>query len=467
MDELMLARWQFAITTVYHYIFVPLTIGLAILVAGMQTAWYRTKKPVYLKMTKFWGKLFLINFAIGVVTGIVQEFQFGMNWSEYSRFVGDVFGAPLAIEGLVAFYLESTLLGIWIFGWDRVSPKLHLAAIWLAAIGSILSAVFILVANAWMQNPVGFAINAERNRAELNDFFAVLFNKVALVVVPHTLAAAFMTGALFLVGVSAWHLMRKNETEVFQKSMRIGLIVGFVTSAIVAGTGHWQGQVIANVQPMKNAAAEALWNTKSGAPFSIVTWIDTKNQENKFDIAVPNLLSFLATNDFNGEVKGINDMNQELQAKYGPGDYRPNIPITYWAFRIMVYSAMIITLLCAVGLYFSYRKNIENYRWFLIASFAAMFVPFIANSAAWVATEVGRQPWVVYGVMTTRSAVSPGVPAGSVLTTLIGFTLVYGILAYIELRLIAKFVKAGPPKLLDADEKTEKTNTTPASALVY
>lgn len=463
MDELMLARWQFGVTTVYHFIFVPLTIGLSLLVAGMQTAWYVTKKPVYLRMTKFWGKLFLINFAIGVVTGIVQEFQFGMNWSEYSRYVGDIFGAPLAMEGLLAFYLESTFLGLWIFGWDRLSPKLHLASIWLVAIGTNLSALFILAANSWMQNPVGFTVNLEKNRAELTSIMDVLLNKVALVTLPHTLVASYMTAALFVLGISAWHLRRNNEVEVFGKSARLGLILGFVSAVMTMGIGHVQTQIMTEVQPMKMAAAEALWDTKNGAEFSLFAVVDVANDRNHFNIAVPNLLSILATNHPDGRVEGINDINAAYQAQYGPGDYRPIIPIAYWTFRLMVGVALAVALACLVGLYLLYRHRLEDSHRFLWLCIPLLALPFLGNSLGWIFTEMGRQPWLVFGLLKTEAGVSPGVPFGSVLTTFVGFTVLYGVLAVIEFGLILKYAKAGPPVL--EETKSEQSSSTPS--LVY
>lgn len=464
MRALDLARWQFAIVTVYHFIFVPLTIGLSVLVAGMQTAWFRTKNPVYLRMTKFWGKLMLINFAIGVATGIVQEFQFGMNWSAYSRFVGDIFGAPLAMEGLIAFFMESTFLGIWIFGWDRLSPRLHLASIWLAAIGTNVSAFFILAANSWMQNPVGFRFNTERGRAELTDIFAVLTNKVALVTIPHTIAGAFLSAALFVVGVSAWHLLRCNETELFEKSARMGLIVGVVAAVATAGVGHVQAQVMTSVQPMKMAAAEALWDTTKGADFSLFAYGDVSKGQNKIDVGVPGGLSALAHNDANSTVEGINDVNASEQARYGPGDYRPVIPLAYWSFRLMVGLGVVLTAFCMVGLWFTRRGGLLQHRRFLLWSVPVMCLPFAANSIGWIFTETARQPWVVYGILRTRDAVSPTVPAGSVLTTLVGFTALYAVLAVIEFRLMYRYAAAGPPQL-ETEASADDVQRPPA--LVY
>jgi cytochrome bd ubiquinol oxidase subunit I len=447
VSALDLARWQFGITTVYHFIFVPLTIGLAALVACMQTAWYFKKDEKYLRMTKFWGKLFLINFAIGVVTGIVQEFQFGMNWSDYSRVVGDIFGAPLAMEGLLAFFVESTFLGLWIFGWDHLKPKLHLMCIWMVAIGTNFSAAFILAANSWMQHPVGYRYDPTQHRAELTDIWAVLTNKVALVTIPHTIAAAFLTAALFLVGVSAWHLRRNNEVAVFASSAKLGLIVGFAAAALTAAVGHVQGEVMTQVQPMKMAAAEALWDTTKGADFSLFAIGDVSEGRNKVNLAIPNGLSILADNNPNSTVEGINDVNAAEVQKYGPGDYKPVIPVTYWTFRWMVGIGLVTAAFCAFGLFLLYRKQLVTSRRFLWLAIPVMLLPFLGNSFGWIFTEMGRQPWVVYGLLRTRDAVSPSVGASSVLITLVGFTLLYGVLAFVEFRLLAKYAKAGPPEL--------------------
>jgi cytochrome bd ubiquinol oxidase subunit I len=324
MDVTDIARWQFGITTVYHFLFVPITIGLSAIVASFQTAWVRSGKEEYLRLTKFFGKLFLINFAIGVVTGIVQEFQFGMNWSDYSRFVGDIFGAPLAIEGLLAFFIESTFLGLWIFGWGKLPPKLHAATIWLVHIGTLFSAYFILAANSWMQNPVGYKYNAETGRAELTDFWAVMVNKVQLVTFPHVVLSAYMTGGAFVLGVAAYlHLKQRRaqadgaptDSPLYLKAVRLGAAVALVAGAGVAITGDIQGKIMTDVQPMKMAAAEGLYDTETSAPFSLLTVGTPDGKEEKFAIKVPNLLSFLAEGDFDAEVEGINQLREEYKAE--------------------------------------------------------------------------------------------------------------------------------------------------------
>jgi len=443
MNPLDIARWQFGITTVYHFLFVPLTIGLSALVAGLQTAWVRTGKTHYLRATKFWGKLFLINFAMGIVTGIVQEFQFGMNWSAYSRFVGDVFGAPLAIEGLLAFFLESTFLGLWIFGWDRLPKRVHLACIWLVAFGTLLSAYFILAANSWMQHPVGYHING--GRAELTDFWAVLTNSTMLVAFPHTITAAFVTAGLFVVGVSAWHLARRRHVEVFRPSLKMALAVTFVAALGVAVTGDLQGKVMTAQQPMKMAAAEALYRTEQPASFSIFTVGTLDGGRELYSVKVPRLLSFLATGNFDGKVQGVNDVQAAERAKYGPGDYRPVIPLAYWNFRIMVGVGFATALVALLGLWLLRRGRLPANRWVWRIGVVSLALPFVGNSAGWIFTEMGRQPWSVYGVLKTASSVSPGVGATSMLISLIALTTLYGVLLVIEAGLLVRYVKAGPP----------------------
>nr|WP_223185563.1 cytochrome ubiquinol oxidase subunit I [Streptomyces sp. CBMA152] len=471
-----LARWQFGITTVYHFLFVPLTISLAALTAGLQTAWVRTENEKYLRATKFWGKLFLINIAMGVVTGIVQEFQFGMNWSDYSRFVGDVFGAPLAFEALIAFFFESTFIGLWIFGWDKLPKKIHLACIWMVSIGTVLSAYFILAANSWMQHPVGYKLNKATGRAELTDFWHVLTQDTTLVVVFHTLTAAFLTGGAFMVGISAIHLRRKKHIPVMRTSLRLGLVTLVIGGMLTAVSGDQLGKVMFKQQPMKMAAAEALWDGDKSAPFSIFAYGDVAKGHNSVEISVPGLLSFLADNNFSSYVPGINDVNKQEQQKYGPGDYRPNIPVTFWGFRWMIGFGMASFAIGVVGLWLTRKKFMlapglrtgddevphlvlfrnkvlgsRLTRWYWFAAVWTLGFPLIANSWGWIFTEMGRQPWVVYGVLRTKDAVSPGVSQGEVLTSMIVFTLLYAVLAVIEVRLLAKYVKAGPPELTESD----------------
>ncbi|MFD7164991.1 cytochrome ubiquinol oxidase subunit I [Streptomyces violascens] len=471
-----LARWQFGITTVYHFLFVPLTISLAALVAGLETAWVRTGKEKYLKATKFWGKLFLINIAMGVVTGIVQEFQFGMNWSDYSRFVGDVFGAPLAFEALIAFFFESTFIGLWIFGWDKLPKKIHCACIWMVSIGTMLSAYFILAANSWMQHPVGYKLNKATGRAELTDFWHVLTQDTTLVVVFHTLTAAFLTGGAFMVGVAAIHLRRKKHIPVMRTSLRLGLVTLVIGGLLTAVSGDSLGKVMFKQQPMKMAAAEALWDGQNSAPFSIFAVGDVAKGHNDVEISVPGILSFLADNNFSSYVPGINDVNKSEQEKFGPGDYRPNIPVTFWGFRWMIGFGMTSFAIGVAGLWLTRKKfmlapamrtgedEVPNLvlfkstalgtrltKWYWFAAVWTLGFPLLANSWGWIFTEMGRQPWVVYGVLRTKDAVSPSVSQGEVLTSMIVFTLLYAVLAVVEVKLLVKYVKAGPPELTEAD----------------
>ena len=453
MDTLDLARWQFGITTVYHFLFVPITIGLSFLVAGLQTAWVRTGKPSYLRLTKFYGELFLINFALGVVTGIVQEFQFGMNWSDYSRFVGDVFGPPLAIEGLLAFFLESTFLGLWIFGWDRLPKALHLATIWIAAIGTALSAYFILAANAWMQNPVGYTLNPTTHRAELTDFVAVLTNVLTTITFVHTIVAAFLTAGAFMAGVALWRLVRGSgeDTEAFRIAGRIGAVTVLVAALLVVVSGDQQAKVMTSVQPMKMAAAEALYQAEQPASFSVFTIGSLDGSRELFSVRVPNLLSFLATGTLDGRVYGINDLQDTYQLQYGPGDYRPIIPLTYWTFRLMIGTGALAALAALWILWALRRRSIRTSRWVVGTALLLPLLPLTSNSLGWVFTEMGRQPWIVFGLMPTAAGVSPGTSAVEVLITLVSFTLLYGGLAIVEVGLLARRIRAGLPAIEPLD----------------
>jgi cytochrome d ubiquinol oxidase subunit I len=455
MNEIVvtLSRWQFALTTVYHFFFVPLTIGLSLMVAIMQTIYYKTGDVIYKQMTKYWGKLFLINFAMGVVTGIVMEFQFGMNWSEYSRFVGDIFGAPLAIEALVAFFLESTFIGIWIFGWDKLSKKVHLLSIWLVAIGSTLSAFWILVANSFMQAPMGFVV--DNGRLIMNDFGALVANPNVWVQFPHTVLGGYTTGALFIIGISAYFLYRKKHVDFFQRSFQIAALFGVISVLLVILVGHTQGQHMVQTQPMKMAAAEALWETENPASFSILSFVDQKNQKDIFSIRIPAVLSLLSYNRFQGEVKGIKELQSEYEQKFGPGNYIPPITLNYWAFRAMVGSGFLMFFLTALGLYWIMTRKILKAK--LLRFFPlAIGLPYLANSSGWILTEVGRQPWVVFGYLKTSDAISPNLTVGMLWLSVIGFTLVYGALMVVDVYLLAKFAQ----KINDDEPKrTEEEKT--------
>ena len=449
MNSLDLARWQFAITTVYHFLFVPITIGLGFLVAGLQTAWYRTGKLEYLRATKFFGKLFLINFAIGVVTGIVQEFQFGMNWSSYSRFVGDIFGAPLAIEGLLAFFLESTFLGLWIFGWDRLPKKLHLASIWLAATGTVLSAYFILAANAWMQHPVGYVINTEKGRAELVDIMAVLTQKTAITEFLHTIPSAAFAGGAFMAGISAYLILKKKDELLARSTFKLGAITMLVSFVLVFITGDITSRVMTEQQPMKMAAAEALYSTQSNAPFSLLTIGTLDGSKSVFQIGVPSMLSFMSTGNFSGVVEGVNDLEAKYDAEFGAGDYTPNVPLAYWSFRLMIGFGFLGLIFVLLGMRGLRRGATPQGKWFAPAMYSLPFIPLLSISFGWIFTETARQPWAVFGLIKTEDGVSAVVSAGAVLFTMIVFTLLYGVLAIIEVGLTLRVIKMGPAEEFD------------------
>ncbi len=448
MSALELARWQFGVTTVYHFLFVPITIGITWFVAMFQTLWYRHRDEKYLRLTRFFGKLMLINFAIGVVTGIVQEFQFGMNWSAYSRYVGDVFGAPLAMEALAAFFLESTFLGLWIFGWGRLSARLHLAIIYAVAFGSTLSAYFILAANSWMQHPVGYTINTTTGRAEMTSIGKMLTNSTLLYAFPHTIGAAFMTAGMIVVGVSAWHLARGSDVAMFG--------VGDPARAadrVRRRDLHDPGRARAGAADDQAAADEdgrrrgAVHHPVSGAPFSLfaVAPFEHTPTRSTFDITIPHGLSILATNSWNGKVEGINDLKRAYQAKYGPGDYAPIIGVTYWSFRIMTGIGFLVAALTALGMLLLWRGTLERSSRYLRVLTYAIALPILANASGWIFTEMGRQPWVVQGLLMTSNAVSPSVSAWEVGLTLAGFTLLYGLLAGVDGWLMFRYAKSVPP----------------------
>ena len=457
MDALDLARWQFGVTTVYHFLFVPITIGLSMLVAVLQTIWVRTGKEQYLRATKFWGKLFLINFAMGVVTGIVQEFQFGMNWSDYSRFVGDIFGAPLAIEGLLAFFVESTFLGLWIFGWDKLPKRLHLACIWLVAIGTQLSAYFILAANSWMQHPVGYRLNQATGRAELTDFKAVLTQNTAVAAYLHTVTACFLTAGAFMIGISAYHLAKRSQVNVFRPSLVLALWVTVAAGLGTVLTGDLQAKIMTDQQPMKMAAAEALYETEQPADFSLFTIGSLDGSKEVWSLKVPDLLSFLAENDPDARVEGINDLQAQYEKTYGAGDYTPNIPVTYWGFRLMIGFGALSALIALAGLWVTRKGRLPDRRWMWRAAMLGIGLPLAANSVGWIFTEMGRQPWTVFGVLQTPVSVSPGVSAAEVATSFGVLTVLYGALAVVDVLLMVRYAKAGAPEVAaETPEESER-----------
>ncbi|MCO1339244.1 cytochrome ubiquinol oxidase subunit I [Kocuria polaris] len=511
MDPLDIARWQFGITTVYHFLMVPLTIGLGVLVASLQTAWHVTGREHYLRMTKFWGKLFLINFIMGVATGIVQEFQFGMAWSEYSRFVGDVFGAPLAMEALLAFFVESTFLGLWIFGWKRLPKAVHLACIWCASLATVFSAYFILVANSWMQHPVGTEL--VDGRGVMTDAWAVFTNNTALVTFPHTIFGAFAVAGAFLLGIAWFHLYKrraagidtvdasgrvvvgedssrgrnrdKTDYRVWITSLRLGAVVALISFLGVAFSGHAQAQLMFEQQPMKMAAAEAACHDGTGFSVLSIGNLSADGATTCEDIVavyeIPGLLSFLANDDFTTEVKGVNTLLPEYQEKYGthlPDDpmygeragqeinYLPLMEVTYWGFRMMITFGGLAAFAAAVALWIVRKGTVPQRRWLSRLAVFGILAPFGANSAGWIFTEMGRQPFVVApnptfdGVdqvfMFTAAAVSPGVSAGEMLFSLVALTSVYAVLLVVEVVLLWRYVGGGVgsamPELNNTDD---------------
>ena len=436
MDVVLLSRLQFAVATMFHFLFVPFTLGLSFLVAYMETRYVKTGDETYLHMTKFWGKLFLINFALGVVTGITLEFQFGTNWSRYSAFVGDIFGSLLAIEATTSFFLESTLIGVWIFGWKKLSKKAHATVMWLVAFASTLSAVWILIANAWMQNPVGYTIRD--GRAELVDFTAALMQKWAILKFIHTVSAAYVLSAFFVMGVSAYHLLKKRKIEFFTRSFRIALVFGLIFSLVVVIMGDFNGVVVAEKQPSKLAAMESLWETTTRAPVYLFALPDEKNERNKIEIgAMPGMLSFLVRHDINAEIRGL---------KSYPKDERPPVLLTSFAFKAMVGLGFYFILATIIG--FIKRNRLIDSPKYLKLMLLSIPLPYIAAESGWIVTEVGRQPWIVYGLIKTSDAVSP-IATSQVLTTLIAFILVYGLLGATGFYLIGKNALKGPETMTD------------------
>ncbi len=449
-----LARFQFGMTTVFHFFFVPFSIGMGFLVAVMETMYAVKKDKVYLDMAKFWGKIFLLSFAVGIVTGIIQEFQFGMNWSEYSRFMGDVFGAPLAIEALLAFFIESVFIGIWMFTWDRFKPGVHAFMIWMTSIGTMLSAIWILAANSFMQAPTGFKINSTTGRVQMTDFGAVIGNPQLWRAFPHVIIAAFMTAAVVIAGMSAWGLLRKkkNENHFFKTSLRFGLWASLLFAILSAVAGDLQTQQIIKDQPMKFAATEGIYETtKDPAPWTIVEKIDSKNHKASGQLDIPMALSILAYHKTSGSVKGMNPINKEMHAKYDKKfgkdmNYYVPAKTLFWSFRVMTGFDALIMLVSIVGLVFSRKKKdtIENYKWMLVVLGICIWVPFIANSAGWFITEFGRYPWIVYGLFTIAQAVSPTSTVASLLFSNIVYFLLFTLLGGVMIIYSRRTLHQGP-----------------------
>jgi cytochrome d ubiquinol oxidase subunit I len=440
-----LARVQFATTSLYHFLFVPLTLGLAPLVATMQTIWRRTGNEAWLRLTHFFGTLLLINFVVGVATGLVQEFQFGMNWSVYSTYVGNVFGAPLAIEGLAAFFLEATFLGLWIFGWNRLSPRIHLATIWLVALGTWMSAFFILVANSWMQHPVGYKV--VNGRAELTSVWQLVSSPFALWAFVHAILAGLTAASVVVLGVSCWHLARGRNQALFIRGAKLALVVVLPVSAANLWVGSHFGIYTTETQPMKIASTEAQWDTCQPCAFSLIQvgGFTQSDQTPSFSIQIPKLLSFLATGSFSGKVVGINDEQKQEQRQFGRGDYIPPVEAVYWSMRVMAGLGTLVFLVAAVGAFLYWRKRLERARWYFWAAVWTIPLPFIAALAGWVLTEVGRQPWIVYGLLRTSDANSPSVSATWLGISLGTFALLYAALTVTDIVLLRRYADPDRP----------------------
>jgi cytochrome d ubiquinol oxidase subunit I len=440
MDVLALSRWQFAVTSMFHFIFVPLTLGLSILVAWMETRYVRTGNELYLRMTKFWGKLFLINFALGVVTGITMEFQFGMNWAEYSRYVGDIFGAPLAVEATVAFFLESVFIGLWIFGWNKVSKRVHALSIWLVAIATNLSALWILLANGWMQHPVGYVLR--NGRAEMVDFVALLTNPYGLTKFIHTVLSGYMVAAFFVMGISAWHLVKKNRPDFFKSSFKTAATFALVSSLLVFLTGDYSAVLVAKTQPTKFAAMESVWETKSNVGLNLFLIPNEAGECNAVErLCIPNMVSWLAFHVPSAEIKGLKDF---------PKDLRPPVTATFVSFRTMVGIGTLMAFLALLGVILSRWGRLEDRTWFLWIMVLAIPLPYIAGQLGWIVAELGRQPWIVYGLLKTTDAVSRSISTAQVFGSLAGFTLLYGTLGVVDIYLLARFARKGPDDDLSA-----------------
>ena len=442
LDPLLLARIQFAATTVFHFFFVPITIGMVFLIAIFESIYVKTGDEHYKRITKFFGHLFLINFAVGVVTGILQEFQFGMNWSEYSSFVGDVFGPSLAVEALLAFYLESTFIGIWIFSWEKINKKLHAMCIWLVSIGTLMSAFWILSANSFMQHPVGVKYvenSVIGKKAEMIDFFAIIKNPYLWNQFPHVVTMAITVGAFTIAGIASWKILRKQEVEIFRKAFRVSIIAALIGSTGLFVTGHSQMQYLVREYPMKVAAAEALYeDTGNSAAFSVLATIDQKQQKAEHYLEVPGMLSFLAYDKFEGSLRGMKSLQKEMDEKYYPVvgkhiDYTPHVPTIYYSFRVMSGAVGILILMSLLGTIYSFKRTETKKRLFLQLMPWTLLVAEVATACGWIMAEMGRQPFLIFGVMATESGVSPNSGA-SVLFSLLVFCVLYTILG------IAQFI---------------------------
>jgi cytochrome bd ubiquinol oxidase subunit I len=442
-----LARIQFAMTSIYHFLFVPLTLGLAPLVAVMQTLWFRSRDDAWLRLTRFFGTLLLINFAIGVATGLVQEFQFGMDWSVYSNYVGGVFGAPLAIEGLAGFMVEATFLGLWIFGWNQLPRGLHLCTIWVVALATWLSAYLILVANSWMQHPVGYKI--VDGKAELTSVWALLSNRFALTAWLHTILAGLIFGSMVMLGVSCWHFLRGRNVELFRRSAVLALIVAVPVTLVQLSVGNRFGAAVTSAQGMKIAASEAQWNTCDPCGFSVfqIGGFSEQHPDPSFAITIPRLLSWMATGSLHGKVQGLNQLQQTEQRKYGPGNYMPRVRLMYWSMRVMAMLGVLMFLIAAVGAWLYRKQVLHKARWYLRTAVVAIAFPYIAATAGWILTEMGRQPWIVQNLLKTSQAVSPNLGTATIAASLAVFVTLYVLLGVVDFTLMRRYARLDPPKL--------------------
>jgi cytochrome d ubiquinol oxidase subunit I len=503
MDVAMLSRLQFALTAMYHFLFVPLTLGLSLLIAIMETVYVMTGREVWRDAVKFWGTLFGINFAMGVATGVTMEFQFGTNWAYYSHYVGDIFGAPLAIEGLMAFFLEATFVGLFFFGWKRLSKVQHLIVTWLVALGSNFSALWILVANSWMLNPVGSRFNPETMRMELTSFTEVLFNPVAQSKFVHTVSAGYVTGAMFVMSIGAYYILRGRHREIARRSVTVAASFGLASALSVVVLGDESGYTAGENQKMKIAAIEAMWETESPpAAFTLFGLPDVKNETTRFEVKIPWLLGLIATRSIDKPVEGIKPLVEQAEqrirnglpaykwlAETAPGkaskvppelegsmrdlgytfllkrirpdienatdaDFTqaahstiPDVPVLFWSFRIMVALGMYFIALFGVAFYLSSRRRCGQ-PWFLRLALFSLPLPWIAAELGWIVAEYGRQPWIIDGVMPTFLAVS-NVPAKNVALSLSAFVLFYSILAVVDVSLIIKYVRLGPKPIAE------------------
>ena len=445
-----LARVQFATTSIYHFLFVPLTLGLAPLVAVMQTLWFRSRDDAWLRLTRFFGTLLLINFAIGVATGLVQEFQFGMDWSVYSNYVGGVFGAPLAVEGLAGFMVEATFLGLWIFGWNQLSRGLHLATIWIVALASWVSAYLILVANSWMQHPVGYDV--VDGKAELTSVSALLSNSFAIIAWIHVILAGLIFGSMVMLGISCWHLLRERNVELFARAAKLALIVAVPVTLIQLSVGNRFGEAVTSAQGMKIAASEAQWNTCEPCGFSIfqIGGFSQQDETPSFSITIPRVLSWMATGSFSGKVEGLNQLQRQEQRSYGRGNYLPNVRLMYWSMRVMAMLGVAMFLIASAGAWLYRKGNLHTSRWFLWIAVGGMGVPYVAATAGWILTEMGRQPWIVQNLMKTPDAVSAGLSTATVGASLTVFVLLYLVLGIADFVLMRHYARLDPPEVDDA-----------------